>query len=36
MHGAGSGNIVFGDGLDNYTDKEISNAQFEFLVANPP
>ena len=36
MHGAGGGNIIFGDGLDNYTDKGISNAQFEFLVANPP
>lgn len=36
MHGAGNGNIVFGDGLDNYTDKGISNAQFDFLVANPP
>lgn len=36
MHGAGNGNIVFGDGLDNYTDKGISNSQFEFLVANPP
>ena len=36
MHGAGSGNIIFGDGLDNYTDKGIANAQFDFLVANPP
>lgn len=36
MHGAGSGNIIFGDGLDNYTDKGISNALFDFLVANPP
>jgi type I restriction-modification system DNA methylase subunit/restriction endonuclease S subunit len=36
MHGAGDGNIIFGDGLDNFQDKGISNGQFDFLVANPP
>ena len=28
MHGAGSGNIIFGDGLDNYTDKGISKENY--------
>lgn len=36
MHGAGNGNIVFGDGLENYTDKNISPRSFDILVANPP
>lgn len=36
MHGAGSGNVVFGDGLDNYAQKGIANGKFDFLVANPP
>ena len=36
MHGAGDGNIVFGDGLENYPDKEIASGSFDILVANPP
>lgn len=36
MHGAGSGNIVFGDGLENYDEKSISKESFDVLVANPP
>ena len=36
MHGAGDGNIIFGDGLENYPDKNISNNSFDILVANPP
>ncbi len=37
MHGADNGNIVFGDGLDNHTDKvNIENGIFDILVANPP
>lgn len=36
MHGAGDGNIIFGDGLENYTDKDISPCSFDILVANPP
>ena len=36
MHGAGDGNIIFGDGLENYIDKEISPQSFDILVANPP
>ncbi len=36
MHGAGNGNIIFGDGLDNYPDKKIEAEQFDILVANPP
>lgn len=36
MHGAGNGNIIFGDGLENYPDKEISPKSFDILVANPP
>ena len=36
MNGVGTGNIVFGDGLDNYKDKGIINNDFDILVANPP
>lgn len=36
MHGAGNGNIIFGDGLENYPDKEIIPRSFDILVANPP
>ena len=36
MHGAGDGNIIFGDGLENYPDKEITPNSFDILVANPP
>ncbi|MCH5344933.1 MAG: N-6 DNA methylase [Acetatifactor sp.] len=36
MHGAGNGNIIFGDGLENYPDKDITPASFDILVANPP
>lgn len=36
MHGAGDGNIIFGDGLENYPDKEIIPKSFDILVANPP
>lgn len=36
MHGAGDGNIIFGDGLENYPDKEITQESFDILVANPP
>ena len=36
MHGAGDGNIVFGDGLENYPEKEIEEKTFDILVANPP
>ena len=36
MHGAGEGNIVFGDGLDCYSNKTIDNFTFDILVANPP
>lgn len=36
MHGAGDGNIVFGDGLENYPDKGIIPENFDILVANPP
>ena len=36
MHGAGKGNIIFGDGLENYSDKNILPNTFDILVANPP
>ena len=36
MHGLGEGNIIFGDGLENYEDKNIKNNTFDILVANPP
>ena len=36
MHGAGEGNVIFGDGLENYPDKNIKPNNFEILVANPP
>lgn len=36
MHGAGDGNIIFGDGLENYPDKDIVPESFDILVANPP
>lgn len=36
MHGAGDGNIIFGDGLENYPDKSIIPNSFDILVANPP
>lgn len=36
MHGAGEGNIIFGDGLENYPDKNITNESFDILMANPP
>lgn len=36
MNGAGGGNIVFGDGLDNHKDKGIKNSSFDILIANPP
>ncbi len=36
MNGAGNGNIIFGDGLDNHTSKGIDNNSFDILVANPP
>jgi hypothetical protein len=36
MNGAGGGNIIFGDGLDNHKDKGIINNNFDILVANPP
>lgn len=36
MNGAGKGQIVFGDGLENYPDRGIDNGQFDILVANPP
>ena len=36
MHGAGNGNIVFGDGLESYPGKSIDNYSFDILVANPP
>lgn len=36
MHGAGDGNIIFGDGLENYPDKDITPGTFDILVANPP
>ncbi len=36
MNGAGDGNIIFGDGLENAPDKGIENGKFDILVANPP
>ena len=36
MNGAGEGNIIFGDGLENSPDKGIDNGIFDILVANPP
>lgn len=36
MNGAGGGNIIFGDGLDNHKDKGIADKRFDILVANPP
>lgn len=35
MHGTGEGNIIFGDGLENYLDKNIEPESFDILVANP-
>jgi len=36
MHGAGDGNIIFGDGLENYKEKGIVPETFDILIANPP
>ena len=36
MHGAGDGNIIFGDGLENEPDKGIAPGAFDILTANPP
>ena len=36
MNGAGEGNIIFGDGLENTPEKQIENNSFDILVANPP
>ncbi len=36
MNGAGEGNIIFGDGLENAPDKGVDNGSFDILVANPP
>lgn len=36
MNGAGEGNIIFGDGLDNHKEMGIKNDFFDILVANPP
>ena len=36
MNGAGYGNVIFGDGLDNYPEKQIEVGSFDILVANPP
>lgn len=36
MNGAGRGQIIFGDGLEQYKDKGIENGTFDILVANPP
>ncbi len=36
MHGAGDANVIFGDGLENYSDKGIAPETFDILVANPP
>lgn len=36
MNGAGEGNIVFGDGLENLPERRIESGRFDILVANPP
>ena len=36
MNGAGEGNIIFSDGLENDSNKGIANNSFDILVANPP
>ena len=36
MNGAGEGKIIFGDGLEQYSEKGIENGSFDILVANPP
>ncbi|MCD8108191.1 MAG: N-6 DNA methylase [Oscillospiraceae bacterium] len=36
MNGAGDGNIIFGDGLENEPDKGIDSESFDILAANPP
>lgn len=36
MNGAGDGNIIFGDGLENLPERQIENGSFDILVANPP
>ncbi len=36
MNGAGEGNIIFGDGLENQSERQIENGTFDILVANPP
>ena len=36
MNGAGQGKIKFGDGLEQYTEEQITNSSFDILVANPP
>ena len=36
MNGAGEGNIIFGDGLENDPDKGVESGSFDILVANPP
>ncbi len=36
MNGAGGANIIFGDGLENYPEKNLNAEEFDILVANPP
>ena len=36
MNGAGNGNIIFGDGLENYPEYGVDFTNFDILVANPP
>ncbi|MBQ6776074.1 MAG: N-6 DNA methylase, partial [Synergistaceae bacterium] len=36
MNGAGEGNIIFGDGLEDNPAKGIEDGSFDVLVANPP
>ena len=36
MHGANNGSIIFGDGLENYSERNITKDTFDVLVANPP